>query len=93
MRIIGELPHPTMKITVFKMGDKLSIKFEKHLLEQIYKFREGSSSLETFEDVVKAFSDATLSRVESILDNMDTIRFDCLQSMNPAVEDDFPDII
>lgn len=39
MRIIGEIEHPVLKITVFKMSEKLSIKFESGLYEQTYKLR------------------------------------------------------
>ena len=42
MRIVGDIPHPKMKITIFKMNDKLSVKFETGLVEHIMKFRDGS---------------------------------------------------
>ncbi|MCC6723124.1 MAG: hypothetical protein IT258_01345 [Saprospiraceae bacterium] len=42
MRIIGDIPHPSMKITVFKMDNKLSVKFETGLYEQTFKFRESN---------------------------------------------------
>lgn len=45
MRIVGDIPHPRMKITVFNYQDKYSIKFERDLIEQIIKFRELSSNL------------------------------------------------
>jgi len=50
MRIIGTIPHPVMKITVFKMDNKLSVKFETGLYEQTYKFRE-TGELNDFESV------------------------------------------
>ena len=40
MRILGEIPHGFMKITVFTMNDKVSIKFEHDLMEHIIKFRK-----------------------------------------------------
>lgn len=40
MRIIGQIEHPRMKITLFNQNDKLSVKFEKHQAEIILKFRE-----------------------------------------------------
>jgi hypothetical protein len=42
MRIIGNIEHPVMKITVFKMDNKLSVKFETGLYEQTFKFRESN---------------------------------------------------
>ncbi|MBK7870450.1 MAG: hypothetical protein IPJ74_07085 [Saprospiraceae bacterium] len=43
MRIIGYIEHPVLKITVFKMDNKISIKFESGLYEQTYKFRSGDT--------------------------------------------------
>ncbi len=40
MRIIDEIPHSEMKITIFQMNQKYIIKFEKGPLEQVYKFSE-----------------------------------------------------
>jgi len=37
MRIIGEIQHPTLKITIFKMGERTSVKFENERYEQTYK--------------------------------------------------------
>ena len=34
MRILGYLEHPTLKITVFKMDNRISVKFENSLYEQ-----------------------------------------------------------
>ena len=44
MRIIDEFNADDVKVTVFKMNDKISIKFEYNLLEQIYKFRDALES-------------------------------------------------
>ncbi|MEO1262267.1 MAG: hypothetical protein AAFZ15_25905 [Bacteroidota bacterium] len=57
MRIIGNIDHPNMKITVFKMDNKLSIKFELGLYEQTFKFRE-SEYMKNMGDAEK-FIDAT----------------------------------
>ena len=37
MRIIGHIEHPSLKITVFKMDNRVSVKFENALYEQTYK--------------------------------------------------------
>lgn len=42
MRIIGEIPHPQYKITVFSMNERLSFQIEDSLLTQTYRFRDGS---------------------------------------------------
>jgi hypothetical protein len=55
MRIIGHIDHPDWKITVFKMDNRLSVKLETGLYEQIYKFRQGEG-MDTMEDI-SAFLD------------------------------------
>ena len=42
MHIIGEIPHPKFKITIFKMNHRIALKIEDSGLEQWYKFRDGT---------------------------------------------------
>jgi len=42
MHIIGEIPHPKFKITIFKMNHRIALKIEDSGLEQWYKFRDGA---------------------------------------------------
>ncbi len=37
MRIIGQIDHPDLKITVFKSDNRISVKFENEVYEQTYK--------------------------------------------------------
>lgn len=37
MRIIGQIEHPDLKITVFKSDNRISVKFENEGYEQIFK--------------------------------------------------------
>ncbi|GAA5221957.1 hypothetical protein [Membranihabitans marinus] len=43
MRILGQIHHPQIKITLFTHNDKLSVKFEKGQAEIILKFKEDQS--------------------------------------------------
>ena len=69
MRIIGYIPHPVVKITVFQLNMKYSIKLELGFLEQTYKVRE-SDMVNGFGAVVKlvdeAFMDQCLKRFEDM---------------------------
>jgi len=56
MRIVGDIPHPTLKITIFLHDSKYSVKFESGLYEMTYKFRSGDE-LDSVEDI-KAIVDA-----------------------------------
>lgn len=73
MRIVGYIEHPNMKITVFKMENKLSVKFESGLYEQTYKFRDGEG-VESMLDVKKVVDDAFLNEVEQMLSRMQDIK-------------------
>lgn len=69
MRIIGHIPHPVMKITVFVMDMKFAVKLEAGLLEQTFKFRE-SEQIKNLEDIKAmldaAFLESCLSRFEQM---------------------------
>ena len=41
MRVIEEWSHEDMRMQVFVMNGKYSLKVEAYLLEQVYKFRDG----------------------------------------------------
>ena len=40
MRVVGEIPHPECKITVFSWNNRYLIKLEQGLLEQTFKVNE-----------------------------------------------------
>jgi hypothetical protein len=46
MRVIGEIPHPQFKITLFSWNGKYLIKLEAGMYEQTYKIREDDLSSE-----------------------------------------------
>lgn len=54
MRILGQIYHPILKITVMVMNDKLVLKIEFDLLEQVYKLRisDEIANLEHIEKLV-----------------------------------------
>ena len=55
MRIVGNIPHPDMRITVFHMNDKFIVKFEAGPMEQVYKFdQEKYPGFETVQKLVDA---------------------------------------
>jgi esterase/lipase superfamily enzyme len=92
MRIVGELPHPVMKITVFKNDGKFSIKFESGLVEQIYKFREDER-LQTFEDIQKLADEVFIEKTADLLRGMYATRDDAFQRNFVEEEDEFDVIL
>lgn len=93
MRIIGYIEHPVMKITVFKMDNRLSVKFETGMHEQTYKFRE-EDAVQNLEDV-RRIADETFQ--EAVLQVFKTMRMNSMRTLSRnlprAAEDEFDRII
>lgn len=93
MRIIGNIEHPNMKISVFKMDHKLSIKFELGLYEQTYKFRE-SEYMKSLNDAEKLVDAAMIGEVLKNFNNMHKAKNEALgQLVKLEEEGEFPEII
>lgn len=92
MRIIKEIERGTMKVTVFKMNEKLSIKFEDHLNEIILKFRDGASVHEG-ENMDQFLDEATLEHYREQLEKCHTFKIDQLIKLEESKGFQFPEII
>jgi|688.fasta_scaffold618931_2 hypothetical protein len=75
MRVIAEISHPQVKISIFYMNQKYIIKFEMHNLEQTYKLSELDYIIKDLEDVKKAitpdFVNSVLEQFENMLNLQD----------------------
>jgi hypothetical protein len=80
MRVIGEVPHQEMKITLFYMNQKYLIKFEKQGLEQTYKISEFDYLIASVEDVMKIITAEFLSSVSLLFVQMQ-------HNLNEALKD------
>ena len=72
MRVIGEIPHPDCKITLFHWNNRYLIKVEQGPFEQTFKIQEFDL---TSEDDIKlvvseAFIQAALQRFESMRESL-----------------------
>jgi hypothetical protein len=93
MRIIGYIDHPGLKITAFKMDNKLSVKFETGLYEQTYKFRE-SEGLKNFEDIKKLVDEPFVNNVLAQFERMHSTKLEAMDRNLPAEKaDEFEEII
>ena len=93
MRIIGEIPHPQLKITVFQMNNKLSVQFESGMYAQIYRIRE-QEELRSIGDIHQ-FVDAEMTQaVLAEFGRMHQIQNQALNRFLPADEaEEFDEII
>lgn len=94
MRIIGYLEHPGLKTTVFKMDNRLSVKFETGLYEQTYKFREGEGA-DTLEDVQRLIDEGFFNGVLEIFKLMHAMRNQRLSGLHTGASglDEFEEIL
>ncbi|MCO6477834.1 MAG: hypothetical protein J5I94_14485 [Phaeodactylibacter sp.] len=93
MRIVGYIDHPVLKITIFQMENKLSVKLESGLFEQIYKFRTGGL-VNTVEDIRKLVDDSFITEVLQEMSRMRSIRTKALERLDPGEgEEAFEEII
>ena len=61
MRIIGNIPHPKLSISIFSMNDKYQVKFEAGPMEQIFKL--SHSDVNGIEGINKLVDDEFLQKV------------------------------
>lgn len=92
MRIIGHIDHPSLKITVFKMDNKLSVKFETGLYEQTFKFRE-SDELNDFSAMQKLVDERMLEEVLENFAMMHRSKNEALGRFLPKEMEGFEEII
>jgi hypothetical protein len=92
MRIIGNIDHPTLKITVFKMDNKLSVKFEAGLFEQTYKFRE-SSEMADFEAMQRLVDEQLVQEVLENFGRMGQSKNGAIGRYLPKEAEEFEEII
>ncbi len=83
MRIIGNIEHPHLKITVFKMDNRISVKFENALYEQTFKLGQDDrlGSLEAIQQWVDA---ALLEQVSTVFQQMHQARMAALSRAFPV---------
>lgn len=93
MRIIGEIQHPSLKITIFKMGERTSVKIENERYEQTYKLgaEDRLSNVETIERWMDAHF---LENVQKTFQQMHQTQMGAMSRLFPTVsENTFEDII
>lgn len=68
MRVIAEIPHPVMKISIFAWNEKYHLKFEAGPFEQTYKIGQMDlSGVEELKSMVdEAFCDEVLHRFKAM---------------------------
>lgn len=68
MRVVGEIPHPECKITVFAWNNRYLIKLEQGLLEQTYKVNEYDIISES--DIYKIVDETFIQEALTLFESM-----------------------
>lgn len=92
MRIAGYIEHPHMKVTIFQMDNRYSVKFELGLLEQTYKFRTAEQ-LESVADVRRLIDQSFQLAVLDQFGQMNTLRKNAELRFSDSEDDEFDEII
>ncbi|MFN4080545.1 MAG: hypothetical protein ACK4NS_06560 [Saprospiraceae bacterium] len=93
MRIIGEIPHPRFKVTIFKMGERVSVKIENALYEQTYKLGDDDR-FQTPEAVERLLDGAFFEAADRVMQAMHQNRLQAIARLTPRTsQNDFDEII
>ncbi len=77
MRVVGEIPNPNFKITIFSWNNKYLIKLEQGLLEQTFKVSEMDVS---GDEVIKKMLDTSfLETAQNRFNDMNQSLFEALE--------------
>jgi|AntRauTorckE5430_2_1112549.scaffolds.fasta_scaffold111854_2 hypothetical protein len=93
MRIAGYIEHPKLKITIFQMDNRFTVKFEDGTLEQAYKFRSGDF-INSVGDIRQLVDATFIQEVTAEMARLYRIHKDALERLQPdEEEDEFDDIL
>ncbi len=92
MRILGEISHPSLKISVLEMNNRFSIKFENGKYEQVYKIRQDDR-FKSIADFEKLVDSTYLDEVQQTFTNMHNTQLKVLERNLTQKEFPFPNII
>ncbi len=92
MRIVGDIPHQSLKITIFLHDSKYAVKFEAGLYEQTYKFRSGDD-VESVEDIKAIVDETFINQVQAALPMMHQQKLEALGRRKEEIADEFEEII
>lgn len=90
MKIVGHIEHPTYKLTILDMNNRLSLQIEDGDLVQTFRFRDGLVEKPT--DIHSLVDEMFLSRVATSFIQMKVSKREALANLVKG-DDDFPDLI
>ncbi len=92
MRIVGDISHPHLKITIFKNDGLFSVKCESGMIEQFFKLRDDVR-LQSPEDIKKMFDADFIKKIEESLKNLQKERESAYFRHFGLADEGFPELI
>ncbi|HND87654.1 MAG TPA: hypothetical protein PK971_04960 [Saprospiraceae bacterium] len=86
MRIIGTIEHPSLKISVFRSDQRISVKFENALYEQTFKLG-ADERLDTLDAVRRWVDTALIEAVQAGFREMHRARMGALERAFPQAQE------
>ena len=92
MRLLANIPHPLLKISIFTNDNRFTLKFESGLYEQTYKFRDGDG-YDNVDAIIKLVTDQFCIDVLQLLHLQHKMKLSHTSNIHSSNEPDFPVII
>ena len=73
MRIIAEIPHQLMKITILGWNDKYQLRYELDKYEQMFKFDMNNYSLDEVKSLGEEMAEEVLLRFVNMRDQLTSL--------------------
>jgi hypothetical protein len=75
MKIIAEIPHPQLKITIFYINQKYIVKFERGMLEQTYKFSELNYLIPDVNTLIHCINTEFINKIIELFNNQEELYY------------------
>jgi hypothetical protein len=92
MRLLANIPHPSLRISIFTNDNRLSLKFEAGLYEQTYKFRIGDG-YDNVEAISHLVTDVFCDDVIRLFNQQHELKLRHTANRNSNDDSEFPVII
>ena len=74
MRIISEVKHPLMRITILGWNEKFQLRYELDRYEQMFKFDQASHTVADIEKIAETMSEEVLLRFVSMREQLTSLK-------------------
>ncbi|MFM7092896.1 MAG: hypothetical protein ACKOZZ_19035 [Bacteroidota bacterium] len=92
MRLLANIPHPSLRISIFTNENRFSLKFESGLYEQTFKFRDGDG-FDHVDAIVNLVTDSFCKDVIQLFNLQHEIKLNHTSNQMPRDIPEFPVII